>query len=244
MLNLGYGSHSLKWTILTQKALPIGTSDAINPTHASMHGLISSMAKEYPIWEVRLVDFESDEDWPMHELFALPVSIDGDAFVYRSGQWYTQKLVPFQRPLPVQKSKYRHNGVYVVIGGASGIGAVWSEVMIRNYQAQIIWIGRRAKDTTIQSKIDQLSAIGPTPEYISADATDRESLQSAYEKIKQRHSKINGIVHSAIVLLDHGIFNMTEEQFHAALSTKVDVSVRMAQVFTKEPLDFVLFFPL
>lgn len=53
---------------------------------------------------------------------------------------------------------------------------------------------------------------------------------------------MNGVIHSAIVLLDKSLANMDEERFHAGLSAKVDVSVRIAQVFDREPLDFVMFF--
>ncbi|UFJ41785.1 KR domain-containing protein [Brevibacillus humidisoli] len=60
--------------------------------------------------------------------------------------------------------------------------------------------------------------------------------------MKQRYGKINGVVHSAVGVLDHSLAKMEEERFRAGLSAKVDVSVRMAQVFAKEPLDFVLFF--
>ncbi|MCP4137083.1 MAG: SDR family NAD(P)-dependent oxidoreductase, partial [bacterium] len=78
--------------------------------------------------------------------------------------------------------------------------------------------------------------------YISADASDIKALQKAYEEIKRKYSKIDGVIHSAIVLSDKSLMNMEEEQFRASLSAKVDVSVCMAQVFAKEPLDFMLFF--
>ena len=35
---------------------------------------------------------------------------------------------------------------------------------------------------------------------------------------------------------------MDEQRFQAALSAKVDISIRLAQIFKNEPLDFVLFF--
>ena len=38
------------------------------------------------------------------------------------------------------------NGELEVIGGAGGLGNVWSEYMIRNHQAKIVWIGRRKED--------------------------------------------------------------------------------------------------
>ena len=43
----------------------------------------------------------------------------------------------------------------MVIGGAGGIGEVWSQFMMENYRAQIIWIGRRKKDDAIQAKLDR-----------------------------------------------------------------------------------------
>ena len=101
---------------------------------------------------------------------------------------------------------------------------------------------RRPKDAAIQAKLDKLAALGDIPLYITGDATDQKSLQQAYEIIKKHYSRIDGIIHSAIVLLDRSLANMDEERFRAGLAAKVDVCVRLAQVFHKEPLDFVLFF--
>jgi polyketide synthase PksM len=132
--------------------------------------------------------------------------------------------------------------VYVVIGGAGGIGEVWSEYMVRTYGAHIVWIGRRARDEAIDAKLERLAALGPAPHYIAADAGDRASLQAAYDEIRQRHGRVDGVVHAAIVLADRSLAQIDEAQFKSALSAKVDVSVRLAQVFGAEALDFVLFF--
>ncbi|QDS33253.1 SDR family NAD(P)-dependent oxidoreductase [Brevibacillus brevis] len=241
LLALGYQTRDLGWTIITVQAQAIYKKDTVHPTHASIHGLIGSMAKEYPNWKVRLVDLEAHADWPLRDIFALPADAHGNAWAYRGHAWYRQQLMPVQSP-SINQTVYKQHGVYVVIGGAGGIGQAWSEYMISNYQAQIIWIGRRKKDESIQNKINQLAALGPAPLYIEADATDRESLQSAYEESKKRYGKINGVIHSAIVLLDRSLANMDETTFRAGLVPKVEVSVRMSQVFGEEPLDFVLFF--
>ncbi|MFG0213990.1 SDR family NAD(P)-dependent oxidoreductase [Brevibacillus porteri] len=241
LLALGYQTRDLGWTIITVQAQAIYKKDTVQPTHASIHGLIGSMAKEYPNWKVRLVDLEAHADWPLYDIFALPADAHGNAWAYRGHAWYRQQLMPVQSP-SINQTVYKQHGVYVVIGGAGGIGQAWSEYMIRTYQAQIIWIGRRKKDESIQNKINQLAALGPAPLYIEADATDRESLQSAYEESRKRFGKINGVIHSAIVLLDRSLANMDETTFRAGLVPKVEVSVRMSQVFGEEPLDFVLFF--
>ncbi|GED59055.1 SDR family NAD(P)-dependent oxidoreductase [Brevibacillus formosus] len=241
LLALGYQTRDLGWTIITVQAQAINKKDKVHPTHASIHGLIGSMAKEYPNWKVRLVDLEAHAEWPLRDVFALPADAHGNAWAYRRHAWYRQQLMPVQSP-SINQTVYRQHGVYVVIGGAGGIGQAWSEYMIGTYQAQIIWIGRRKKDESIQNKINQLASLGPAPHYIEADATDRESLQSAYEEIMKQYGKINGVIHSAIVLLDRSLANMDETTFRAGLVPKVEVSVRISQVFGQEPLDFVLFF--
>ncbi|MCR8936409.1 type I polyketide synthase [Brevibacillus laterosporus] len=241
LLALGYDSRPIGWTVITIQAQPIHKYDEVNPTHASIHGLMGTLAKEYSHWKIRVIDLESVATWPMPELFTLPSHEEGNAYVYREQQWHHQELVPV-RYNKQGETLYKNGGVYVVIGGAGGIGEVWSEYVIRMYEAKVIWIGRREKDAKIQAKIDRLASVGPTPSYIVADATDQEELYRAYEEIKQQYGHIHGIVHSAIVLLDKSLANMDEERFRAGLRVKVDVSVNIAEVFEQEPLDFVLFF--
>ncbi len=241
LLRLGYGVKNLGWTVITTESQAIGKNDVVNPTNASLHGLIGSMAKEYPNWKVRIADVESSYNWLNDDIFALPSDSQGELLICRDRQWYRQKLVSVQS-CEFNQTLYKTEGVYVVIGGAGGIGEVWTEYMIRTYNAKIIWLGRRQKDEAIQAKIDRLSALGAEPVYFTADATNQEALQRTYEEIKNQYITIHGVIHSAIVLLDQSLANMQEERFKAVLSAKIDVCVRIAQVFKNEPLDFVLFF--
>ena len=247
LLSLGYGHRELGWTILTTQTQAVRKNEEVNPTHAGIHGFIGSLAKEYPNWKIRLIDMEVACPWPIREMFTMPVDAQGDALAFRGKAWFKQTLIPARetterRDFSASKTLYRPNGVYVVIGGAGGIGTAWTRYMIEKYQAQIIWIGRREKDAEIQGKLDLLSRSGPVPAYIAADACDQEALQKAYKTIKRTHPRIHGVVHSAVGLFDQSLVEMEEERFRSVLSVKIDVSVRIAQVFQEDSLDFVLFF--
>lgn len=243
LLECGYGDKVLHWTLITTQTQAVRKKDVVNPTHASVHGLIGSLAKEYPHWKIRLLDMDAAQDWPVHEMLALPADKNGDAVAYRGKEWFKQALMPvFETDPASQQPCYRSQGVYVVIGGAGGIGEAWSRWMIEQYQAKIIWLGRRKKDASIQEKLDALSKLGTPPSYIEADASDLEALQKAYQEVKRSYGNIHGVIHSAIVLADKSLAKMDEQQFQAGLRAKVDVSVRLAQVFAEEALDFVLFF--
>ncbi|MGA8164524.1 MAG: SDR family NAD(P)-dependent oxidoreductase, partial [Waddliaceae bacterium] len=241
LLALGYGTKKLAWTVVTTATQGVYRDEQVNPTHASVHGLIGSLAKEYPHWKIRLLDMQAHMDWPVEEMFRLPYDAQGNALAYRNKEWFGRVLLPVNE-LPVQKEHGKRGGVYVVIGGAGGIGEAWSKWMLKKYRAKIVWIGRREKDAAIQKKLDLLSTMGPAPTYIQADATNLSSLQSAYVQIKQQHGHVHGVIHSAIVLLDSTLAHMNEERFKRGLQAKLDVSVCLAKVFEKEALDFVLFF--
>ncbi|HZI56374.1 MAG TPA: SDR family NAD(P)-dependent oxidoreductase, partial [Verrucomicrobiae bacterium] len=241
LLRLGYETKNLGWTVVTRQTQAVKRTESIQPSHASIHGLIGALAKEYPYWKIRLVDLPSTSEWPLDEILSLPADAQGDAWAYRTGEWYRQQLIPCEFP-PSQGVTYRHGGVYVVIGGAGGIGEAFSEHLIRNHQAQMVWIGRRELDVEIQAKLNRLATLGPIPSYIRADATDRDALTRAHQKIKAQHGQIHGLVHAAIALADKSLAQMDEVRFKASLAAKIDVSVRLAQVFAQEPMDFALFF--
>ena len=50
------------------------------------------------------------------------------------------------------------------------------------------------------------------------------------------------MLHSALELQDQSLAKMDEEKFRAGLSAKINISLRIVQVFQKEKLDFVMFF--
>ncbi|MFP3633770.1 SDR family NAD(P)-dependent oxidoreductase [Bacillus sp. SIMBA_033] len=242
LLLLNFDTEQLSLTICTFQAQPIHEHDEVNPSHASIHGLAGSLAKEYSNWSIRLLDLESQRgDRHLPDVFSLPADPEGNPWVFRAGQWHRQQLAVC-RPQADEPSLYRHGGVYVIIGGAGGIGEVWTEYMIQTYQAKIVWIGRRKKDTQIERKLKRLAALGPAPQYFSADAADYDSLKRAYDTIVKENGKVRGIIHSAIVLSDRSFANMEEDQFRASLSAKTDVSLQIARVAEGEPLDFLLFF--
>ncbi|HTI70008.1 MAG TPA: SDR family NAD(P)-dependent oxidoreductase, partial [Candidatus Limnocylindria bacterium] len=220
--------------------------EVVNPTHAALVGFFGSMTKEQPGWKTRCLDLAPGEPWP-EQTSSMPVADRaGTSWAWRNRQWFRERLVPAlfapEWRTPLDDGPLRKGGTYVIIGGAGGVGTVWTEYLIRQYQARVIWIGRRAKTPEIQRQLDALAAYGPGPEYLSADAANLASLQGAYREIKIRYGSIHGVVHSAIVLSDQSVRHMTEEQFAASFSAKAAVSVRLAQVFGGEPLDFVLFF--
>ena len=238
LLRCGFDKQALHYVVITRDAW---SADAAQPAHAGIHGLAGSLAKEMPHWTVQALDLEQATALPWEQVFNVPVQGEETSRRLRDGVWWARQLVLY-RPSANTTPVYRQGGVYVVIGGSGGLGRVWTEVVARDLAAQVVWLGRRPLDASIEASLDDIARHGPRPLYLSVDATDSRQLQQANETILQRFGRIDGLVHSAIVLDDRGLANMSETQLQRSLAAKVDVSVRMAQVFARQPLDFVLFF--
>ena len=233
--------RELKFTIVTRRALQVFGDEQASPHHASVHGLVGSVAKEMPQWRFRLLDIEATDDLDPRELLALPWDEQGRGLAFRCDEWFHQEFADVGR-LSSPRAAYRQKGVYVVIGGAGGLGEVWTRQMVARYDAEIIWIGRRPQDAAIEAKLDAIAALGRRPHYVSADATDAAALTAAVASIRERFPRIDGVVHSALVLQDQTVRAMDEAVFRQSLAAKVDVSVNMERAFAGLDLDFVLFF--
>ncbi|MEX2455554.1 MAG: SDR family NAD(P)-dependent oxidoreductase, partial [Rhodospirillaceae bacterium] len=233
------GEGTLGLTMVTWRTQAVFASENPDPAHAGVHGFAGALGREFPRWRVRALDLEGGEDWPVPEAMGLPA--DGDVWARRSGQWFRRSLCPVSA-LPDSPPAYRQNGVYVVIGGAGGIGEAWTRHVVERYRAQAIWIGRRQPDAEIMAKLEAVGQLGPAPVYIVADASDPASLDAAVATIGQRWPAVHGVIHAAVGPFDRSIAEADEQRFRDVLSAKIDATVHVARAFRTEPLDFLLYF--
>lgn len=241
LLSWGYGKLPLQFTIVTYNSQYIKKSDQVYATDAGVWGLMGVVAKEIKKWNICLIDGEKGKTIPLEILVGLKKSKSGSEFGYRNEIFYTKWIQAIEQPV-VRKNTYKMQGVYVIVGGAGGIGQVLTRYLIQNYKANVIWLGRRKKDVDIDKKIEQCAKDGIRPEYLMADVKSEESLRSAYDIIHKKYGMIHGVVHSAIGALDRSIQEMTIEEYQTIVSVKLDGAVRLAQVFGKDNLDFMIFF--
>ncbi|MDK8189824.1 SDR family NAD(P)-dependent oxidoreductase [Paenibacillus sp. UMB7766-LJ446] len=241
LLNQGYGARKLELTIVTQRASSVLPGEVHWPAHAGIGGLIGSLAKEMSDWRVCHLDVDDVDGIHMHPEHHFPGIWDGNTRAWRNEKRYENILLNVC-PVGNSQEAFRAEGVYVVIGGAGGIGEMWSEYMIRRYGARLIWIGRRKVDERIEASCKRLGAYGIPPLYISADASEKDSLQKAYHQIKQITPVIHGVVHAAVGLMDHSLTQMTLDHFRDVMSAKLNAGVNMINMFGQDSLDFMLFF--
>ncbi|KWX88444.1 hypothetical protein AMQ83_06715 [Paenibacillus riograndensis] len=246
------GNHELVLKVVTNFTIPVHSNQLHLPNGASMHGFVKSLAKEYPSWKVSIIDIDligqqdlQDSPNKIHHLansiIHEPAHPKGEVVAIRSGERYQciLKTLSLQKPDSVP---FRHNGVYMIIGGAGGIGMEFSKYLSSVAQAHIVLVGRRPIDQTIEIGLKGVCSLGGTADYMQAVALDPSSVSMVVGQIKKKYGVIHGAVHSAIVLRDRIIENMSENDFRASLDIKVKGSAVLRHALADEPLDFVLFF--
>lgn len=230
----------LNITVFTKNTQKVLSTDIVEVTGSGIPGLIGSLAKEQTNWRVRMIDIDSEEI-TAEKILSIPYNQEGAVIAFRNGYAYERYLYPLQLPAS-GKSKIKKGGTYVILGGAGGIGKVTTNFLASQYNAQVIWLGRRAADEKIIQSQDEIAAIGKRPLYIQCDANDKDSLQKAAAGIKASHPKINGLFHSAIVLHDMLLQNMSEADFLQSFDAKSISSHYFIDAFKAEPLDFICFY--
>ncbi|MGL5862769.1 MAG: polyketide synthase dehydratase domain-containing protein, partial [Phycicoccus sp.] len=183
LLALGLGSRPLAVTALTTATQRVRPEDRVRPAHAAVHGLLGSVAREQTLWTVRCVDLHAGVDLP--DLGRLPrPSSPGGSLALRDGRWYAQGLLDGPMPEPGVAEVMRPGGVYVVIGGAGGVGELWSRYIVRHHRATVVWLGRRPLDGGVEDALGSLADLArevgaAAPTYLSVDARDVEGLRAA-----------------------------------------------------------------
>ncbi|TMP46554.1 hypothetical protein CWB96_13445 [Pseudoalteromonas citrea] len=258
LLDNDYANKSFSITLVTTQTQQIHNE----PTYADgagLIGLLQSVAKEYPMWTIRILDVParsfSDQahSEEIENMWQSAVSLPAGLYALRQSQWFEFTIATHHyqyathQPLvhPENASsvcRYRQNGVYVVLGGAGGLGQAWSEWMIRHYNAQIIWLGRSQENEKIKNDIARLAPIGKAPVYYSTDATDQHAMQSAIESIEQSFEQIHGVVHSILHLEDQSVAKMDDAQFLRSYQAKQQTGYTTFELFKHRDLDFVLLF--
>jgi acyl transferase domain-containing protein/acyl carrier protein/NAD(P)-dependent dehydrogenase (short-subunit alcohol dehydrogenase family)/1,4-dihydroxy-2-naphthoyl-CoA synthase/SAM-dependent methyltransferase len=240
LLSLGYGTRVIAWTLMTRETQSVYPGAETDPADAGIHGLVGVLAKEFPRWPIRALDLQRGVALPVQEALRMPVDAAGDVIAHRHGQWLRRRFARVSS-LPEAPIAYRQNGTYVVIGGAGGIGEAWSRHVIAQFQAQVIWIGRRPANQ-IAAMLATFADLGPVPVYIQADASDFASLQAAHAEITRRWPVLDGVIHAAVGPFDRSLHETDEASFRTILAAKIAASQHVARIFGQAPLDFLVYF--
>ncbi len=146
------------------------------------------------------------------------------------------------RPEAGRDSVLRQGGVYLVTGGAGGLGALVAEWLARTCQARVVLAGRSAEDARVRRVLDRVRAAGGEARYVTADMSTRDGAAAAVAAADDAFGALHGIMHCAGVLRDDYLVRQTPEKLRAVVAGKVLGAANLAAATRGRSLDVVCLF--
>ncbi len=136
----------------------------------------------------------------------------------------------------------KQRGIYIITGGAGGLGLLFAEHLMRHYAARVVLTGRSPLSESLTEKLNALSANGGEWVYLSADISRATDVATLVQDTLARYGAINGIIHSAGVLRDAYIRNKTAAEMDAVFAPKINGTVHLDHATKDLDLDFFVMF--
>jgi acyl carrier protein len=160
---------------------------------------------------------------------------------YKDGQRSIKELTETELPAAV-KPAFRVGGNYLVVGGTGFVGEQLCQEIALKYHARLFILSRSPYDEKINEQRRRLQDLGVEVHYFSADATEKESLESAYKQIKSMGGELHGVINLARAHDSHIIANKSWESFDKVSMSKIRSAQYLDQLTKDEPLDFFMMF--
>jgi len=207
---------------------------------SGLAGLLKSAAQENPKLAVQLI--EVPEGISSHELaeHLRAEATRSDVQVrYRGGVREVRGLQPVETaaaPTPLARPR----GVYLVTGGAGGLGLIFAKAMAEQApDATIVLTGRRALSAQQLTALQQLKA---DVHYRAVDVNDPAALERLVAEVHGSHGELKGVIHSAGVLRDSFLINKTAQELQEAFAPKVAGLINLDLATRGQALDYFLAF--
>ncbi|CAI4212690.1 unnamed protein product [Parascedosporium putredinis] len=135
-------------------------------------------------------------------------------------------------PPPPAPAKLDQGATYVVVGGLGGLGRPLISWMADHGARHIVALSRSAAADENRQFIQDLETKGVQLVIMRCDVADKESLRCMVQDVSNAGlPPIRGIIHSAMVLQDSLLEDMTVEQWGGALNSKIAGSRNLHEMF-------------
>lgn len=232
--------------------LYLGQIGAIQPHHEAINGFAKTLQMEHPKLYCKILEIQQSKKSYDKILDIALTELHSDnsneiTIRYQEEERYVRKVKEFslfqdQDSDTTDSFGLKENGVYIITGGAGGLGLIFAEYLASQCKARLVLTGRSKLSGERQTKLDKLSEAGAEVMYVPADISIAKDVENLIKKAKSKFGKINGIIHSAGVLRDSYVRNKTREEMEAVFAPKVYGTFYLDRATKDEDLDFFVTF--
>jgi acyl transferase domain-containing protein len=222
-----------------------GGLSVAQPLYAATCGFARTLNNENPLLECKTVGVQSEDPEAIFQAWLQELSdwSSGLEVIYEAGERYVKQYREITGGVEADRAiAVKENGVYLITGGAGGLGVIFARYLAGHARVKIILTGRSATDAAKEAKIGELESLGAEVLYIRADISRYQDVERLIARIKTEFGRIDGVIHSAGVTRDALLFTKNMEELNAVLAPKVYGTIGLDQALDREELDFFILF--
>ncbi|MBA4010670.1 MAG: hypothetical protein C0481_02275 [Phenylobacterium sp.] len=235
LLQQADADHATHLTLVVQGTASVAGEPVANPQANALLGPVRVAPREVPGLTSVLVDFGEGSD--LDALLAEAVGPnEADHVALRTSRFVrSRKSVPSVDPRDLPQ-RLRKNGVYLITGGAGGIGREMARWLAETCQARLILLSRSTgEDVVLRTEIE---AHGGEVAFVQADLSDPAATTTALDAVAERFGALNGVIHAAGVLDDAPLALQPLEAALAVMEPKLTGARTLARRYPDGTLDF------
>ncbi|AIK95637.1 hypothetical protein ID47_01080 [Candidatus Paracaedibacter acanthamoebae] len=210
----------------------------------SISGFIKTLELEQTRVKCRIIEIGSALD--LNKVQLVLQELDGNEREVRYSDLGLRLVKDYQEKIftegQIGSSFIKQGGIYLITGGAGGLGLIFAKYLSDNYHGKIILTGRSKLDQSQIRDIEELKKLGGNVVYLQSDITKRDEVEYVLGEINNRFGKLNGIIHSAGVIRDSSILKKKKEDAEKVLDPKLQGTFYLDELTQFYDLDFFVLF--
>lgn len=222
-------------------------SDGDYPLIDAAGGLARTLKFENAKLSLQVVSVAGETDDIGQKLSAIMAMNAAPMLEHRiiDGEHLVRQMVEVDLPqtkLSLEQMPVKHRGVYVISGGAGGLGRLFALHIAKSCNGKVLLLGRRQQDERIAQLLEDIATAGGEAIYQAVDISDKAALKAAIDDTRTRFGAINGVLHASGLIEDSFILQTQADKFERILAPKIDGALNLDSCLAKDPLDFFALF--
>ncbi|MFJ9948567.1 SDR family NAD(P)-dependent oxidoreductase [Kitasatospora sp. NPDC091207] len=235
------------WLLGRREPLPVLHAylapDREHPAQAAVGGLARSIRLEQPALALTTVRFTA---LPSAEvlLAEAAASVGGPTEVRHTAEGRSAlAFAPLAAaPGGPATPPARDGGVYLISGGAGGLGRHTAGLLAERADVSVALLGRSPAGPASEAAVAELEGLGARALYLSADVTDHAAVERAVATVEQRLGPLTGVIHCAGRVDDGLLVTKSGTTIAGVLAPKLYGAVHLDAATRSCSLDYFLLY--